>query len=113
MKEASQYAGIGLFDDFSQQQLSQIMDKIYSDNVEDTFETSGTSPAKQPVAMTTEVKLCECGCGKPAPIAKWNDRSYGWEKGQSKRFVKGHAGATKEHNMVKRHVRQETRSTSP
>lgn len=36
------------------------------------------------------MKLCECGCGQPAPIATRNRREYGWIKGQPKRFVSGH-----------------------
>lgn len=36
-------------------------------------------------------KLCECGCGKPAPIAKANHRLYGHIKGEPVRFVVGHA----------------------
>ena len=42
---------------------------------------------------TTEkspVKLCECGCGQPAPIAKRNNSIYGHIKGQPVRFVSGH-----------------------
>ncbi len=35
-------------------------------------------------------KLCECGCGEPAPIAKMTDRRYGAIKGQPQRFVYGH-----------------------
>lgn len=38
------------------------------------------------------VALCECGCGKPAPIAMRNDRRHGHVKGQAVRFIKGHAG---------------------
>jgi len=34
------------------------------------------------------IKLCECGCGKPAPIAKHAEG--GWAKGESKRFIHGH-----------------------
>lgn len=34
--------------------------------------------------------LCQCGCGKPAPIAKANDRRLGYVKGQPKRFRQGH-----------------------
>lgn len=37
-----------------------------------------------------QVKLCECGCGKPAPIATGNHSKYGWIKGQAKRFIRGH-----------------------
>lgn len=40
--------------------------------------------------MVTMVKLCECGCGKPAPIATQTSRHWGWTKGQPKRFLKGH-----------------------
>jgi len=35
-------------------------------------------------------KLCECGCGKPAPIAKNTDKRRGHIKGQSLRFIRGH-----------------------
>ena len=36
------------------------------------------------------VKLCECGCGKPAPIAMSSDRKRGVVKGQPTRFILGH-----------------------
>jgi hypothetical protein len=36
------------------------------------------------------VKLCECGCGQPVPIAKRNRKNRGHVKGQPLRFVKGH-----------------------
>lgn len=36
------------------------------------------------------VKLCECGCGQPAPIAKRNDTRAGQIKGQPIRFISGH-----------------------
>ena len=36
------------------------------------------------------VKLCECGCGKPAPISPDNDKARGYVKGQPRRFIKGH-----------------------
>lgn len=35
-------------------------------------------------------KLCECGCGELAPIAKFNDKRRGHKKGQSIRFILGH-----------------------
>lgn len=35
-------------------------------------------------------KLCDCGCGQPAPIAKYNNKIYGWTKGQPLRFIQGH-----------------------
>jgi hypothetical protein len=35
-------------------------------------------------------KLCDCGCGQPTPIAKRNDKRYGWIKGQPIHFRKGH-----------------------
>jgi hypothetical protein len=36
------------------------------------------------------VKLCECGCGEPAPLASQNSTSRGWVKGRPLRFVAGH-----------------------
>lgn len=35
-------------------------------------------------------KLCECGCGEPAPIAKMNHTKNGYRKGEPMRFVSGH-----------------------
>ena len=35
-------------------------------------------------------KLCECGCGKPAPIAKKTDVRDGAIKGKPRRFIPGH-----------------------
>lgn len=37
-------------------------------------------------------KLCECGCGKPAPLMTFTDGSIGYKKGQPLRFIKGHNG---------------------
>ena len=35
-------------------------------------------------------RLCECGCGHPAPIAKKTDRRDGVRKGEPLRFISGH-----------------------
>lgn len=35
-------------------------------------------------------KLCECGCGKLASIAKYTDKRFGHIKGQPIRFINGH-----------------------
>jgi len=40
--------------------------------------------------MPEGLKLCECGCGQPAPIATRNRHSRGQVKGQPLRFVSGH-----------------------
>lgn len=37
-----------------------------------------------------DVKLCECGCGQPAPIAKNTRARRGYVKGQPVHFIKGH-----------------------
>lgn len=49
-------------------------------------------------------KLCECGCGQPAPIAKQTIPRLGYVKGEPVRFVRGHAARgrpiTAEHKRV-------------
>jgi hypothetical protein len=40
------------------------------------------------------VKLCECGCGNPTPIAPVTRRDKGWVKGQPLRFVCRHGNRT-------------------
>jgi hypothetical protein len=40
----------------------------------------------------TSVKLCECGCGNPAPISKENRQRNGYIKGQPVHFIRGHSG---------------------
>ena len=35
-------------------------------------------------------RLCECGCGKPTPIANRNRKSKGQIKGEPLRFINGH-----------------------
>jgi hypothetical protein len=36
------------------------------------------------------MKLCECGCGKPAPIAKQTRKHLGHVRGEPTRFAPGH-----------------------
>jgi len=36
------------------------------------------------------MKLCECGCGKLAPIAPFSNKRRGWVKGEPLRFIRGH-----------------------
>ena len=36
------------------------------------------------------MKLCECGCGNPSPIAKKTSKHFGHIKGKPTRFIKGH-----------------------
>jgi hypothetical protein len=50
--------------------------------------------AAQGAAPGAELKLCECGCGQPAPIATRNDSRAGIAKGQQRRFIQGHVGRT-------------------
>lgn len=37
-----------------------------------------------------EVALCQCGCGLPAPVPKWNDAHQGWVRGVPRPFRVGH-----------------------
>jgi len=36
------------------------------------------------------MKLCECGCGKPTPIAKVSMPYRGVQKGKPQRYIRGH-----------------------
>ena len=51
--------------------------------------------------------LCECGCGRPAPIAKLTDPRRGAVKGQPRRFIHGHQGR-KAHDPRDRAIRSPT-----
>jgi hypothetical protein len=46
--------------------------------------------------------MCECGCGKPAPIAKKNDAWHGYVKGQPMRFIRGHTNRTQDQPLARR-----------
>lgn len=52
------------------------------------------------------MKLCECGCGQPAPISKENRPNRGLVKGQPVRFIAGHQNkmrhGTEEERFTKR-----------
>lgn len=37
------------------------------------------------------MKLCECGCGLPAPLAKRTEKRKGWIQGEPIRFIKNHS----------------------
>lgn len=41
-------------------------------------------------SQMNNAKLCECGCGMPAPIAQKTDKKYGHIKGQPQRFIWNH-----------------------
>ncbi len=42
-------------------------------------------------------KLCDCGCGDPAPVAKQTDKRRGQIKGASIRYINGHNAHGAEH----------------
>ena len=44
------------------------------------------------MADSNSIKLCECGCGKPAPIAKRNEPRCGHVAGRPIRYINGHNG---------------------
>jgi hypothetical protein len=48
------------------------------------------------------MKLCECGCGCDAPIAKATNTISGAIKGQPQRFVKGHQRRGAHHSLASR-----------
>lgn len=56
----------------------------------------------------SSIKLCECGCGQPAPIAKRTHARSGHIKGQPVRFIKGHSqrGQSSSSNRARRPIEQ-------
>lgn len=53
------------------------------------------------------MKLCECGCGKPAPTATITVNKYGYKKGDPMRFIHSHHWKGKHHTEEsKKKVRQ-------
>lgn len=50
------------------------------------------------------IKLCECGCGQPAPIARQTNATFGYIKGQPMRFLRGHG--TKGRKLPKQSVEE-------
>ena len=48
-----------------------------------------SGPARDPPDLMP-IKLCECGCGEPAPIAKITNTKRGHISGQPCRFIYGH-----------------------
>ena len=53
------------------------------------------------------MKLCECGCGQPAPIATITVSKYGYKKGEPMRFVHCHHWKGRHHTeKSKEKVRQ-------
>jgi hypothetical protein len=60
--------------------------------------------------LTNDVKLCECGCGRPAPIARKTRSNRSHVKGEPMRFISGHntkkscpeCGGTRSHNSNRR-----------
>lgn len=57
------------------------------------------------------VKLCECGCGQPAPIARKHRPGAGVRRGDPQRFINGHrakAGPTGEERLWAGTVKTET-----
>jgi hypothetical protein len=52
----------------------------------------GVGSAEYAAAFMDGVKLCECGCGEPAPLAQKTSARDGWKKGEPLRFLVGHNG---------------------
>lgn len=53
-------------------------------------------------------RLCECGCGEPAPIASKTFTKRGWRKGQPLRFIQGHSGRMRPKGVIHYEVDQAT-----
>lgn len=49
-----------------------------------------------------KIKLCECGCGMPAPIATYTNKRLRYKKGTPVRFIRGHWVRIKKGNFKDR-----------
>lgn len=45
--------------------------------------------------------LCECGCGLPTPLARDNNATMGYRKGEPMRFRKGHRMANGKYRVMR------------
>lgn len=54
------------------------------------------------MADSDSTKLCECGCGKPAPISKLTRKQFGHVRGLPVRFISGHNHSNRKHGHSKR-----------
>jgi len=45
--------------------------------------------------------LCQCGCGRPAPLAPKTMTSRGWTKGEAVRYILGHSGRTRPSGIIR------------
>jgi len=50
------------------------------------------SESEHNLSTNSGIKLCKCGCGKPAPIATHTRKRRGVVKGEPAWFIKGHQG---------------------
>src|SRR4051812_44360766 len=57
------------------------------------------------------LRLCECGCGRAAPVAARTDVRKGHVKGQPVRFIQGHNGGGKRHGHAAHATRSPTYKT--
>lgn len=57
------------------------------------------------MAIDQPIKLCECGCGQPAPIATRTISESGYIRGQAKRFVHGHHSVRRGDVLARIHAR--------
>lgn len=67
--------------------------------IQGTFDSAGASA--QPSA-----KLCECGCGSPAPLARQTYTKRGYVKGQPMRFIAGHNNAARSAELAVRRAQE-------
>ncbi len=57
-----------------------------------------TRRLRLPMCQDFTLKLCECGCGQPAPLALRTRPTLGWVKGEPLRFRRGHSMKGRKHS---------------
>lgn len=59
------------------------------------------------------MKLCDCGCGQPAPISKIDRPERGYKKGDPQKFIRGHCHVSSHSEATRQAIAESGRGRKP